>query len=399
MVDFDFSSFHALIFDMDGTLVDNMAFHRQTWLLWADREGIPLSHPEILAQTHGTIGEIVARFFPNLSPEELYDVGERKEALYREIYAPYLRLLPGCDDLLEWTAKNEMPVALATAGDATNIEFTLDGLEIRSYFSALVGGEDVTQGKPHPEVFLLAAQKLGIEPEKCLVFEDSPAGVEAARLAGMKCIVVNPMNPREEFGETDHVLQWAQDYREVAANPWTTVSTRQVYENPWIAVHHEEVTQPDGQPGIYGRVALKNYAVGVVPLHDDGTVTLVGQYRYTMNEYSWEIPEGGCPFGESLVEGARRELLEETGLSAEHIVALGGEIQMSNSISDERGYLFLATGLSQGDADPEGTERLALKRVPLEVAVDMAVTGEIKDGLTVLALLLASRENDQIENS
>lgn len=391
MVDFDFSPFKALIFDMDGTLVDNMNTHRQTWLLWAKREGIELSEEEILAQTHGTIGEIVARFFPGRSKEGLFEIGERKEALYRELYAPHLRLIAGCDDLLDWAKQTGMPLALATAGDATNIAFTLDGLNIRSYFSAFVGGEDVTHGKPHPEVFLAAAAKLGIEPSDCLVFEDSPAGVEAARRAGMKCIVVNPMMPREEFGETDHVLQWTRDYREVAHNPWATLSSQEAYSNPWITVRHEEVRRPDGKTGIYGRVSPKSVAVGVVPLHDDGTVTLVGQYRYTMNEYSWEIPEGGCPFNEQPIDAARRELLEETGLRAAEIVPLGGEIHLSNSVSDERGYLFLARGLTQGEAEPEGTERLAIKRVSFEKALDMGVNGEIRDSLTVLALLLASR--------
>jgi beta-phosphoglucomutase family hydrolase len=388
MVDFDFSPFKALIFDMDGTLVDNMRYHRETWLWWAKREGIELSEAEILAQTHGTIGEIVARFFPDATPAERFVIGERKEALYRELYAPHLRLLPGCDDLLDWTAQTGMPLALATAGDATNIAFTIDGLHIRRYFKAFVGGEAVKQGKPHPEVFLMAASRLGVAPQECLVFEDSPAGVEAARGAGMKCIVVNPMTPRSEFGETDHVLQWARDYREVAHNPWTTLSSREAYSNPWISVYHEEVRRPDGNTGIYGRVSPKSYAVGVVPLHDDGTVTLVGQYRYTMREYSWEIPEGGCPFKEQPLEAARRELLEETGLRAAEIVPLGGEIQLSNSVTDERGYLFLATGLTQGEAEPEGTERLAIKRVSLEEAVDMAVRGEIRDSLTVTALLL-----------
>jgi 8-oxo-dGTP pyrophosphatase MutT (NUDIX family) len=129
----------------------------------------------------------------------------------------------------------------------------------------------------------------------------------------------------------------------------------------------------------------------VVPLHDDGTVTLVGQFRYTMNEYSWEIPEGGCPFDEDLLEAARRELLEETGLISQKMQRIGGEIHLSNSVTDERGYLFLATGLTQGEAAPEGTEKIVTMRVPLERAVEMALAGEIRDGLSVLALVLAAR--------
>ena len=395
LVDFDFSGFDALIFDMDGTLVDNMEFHAQAWPIWARREGLELSDEEVLSRTHGTISDIVARFFPDHSRQERFQIGERKESLYRQLYAPHLRLLPGCADLLDWARAAKMPVALATAGDATNITFTLDGLQIHESFAAVVGGEDVSVGKPDPQVFQLAAQKLGVAPEKCLIFEDSPAGVEAARRAGMKCIVVNPMTPREDFGDTSHVLQWARDYREIAHNPWQTRASREIYENPWIRVREDQVIRPDGEPGIYGVVSMKNFAVGVVPLHDDGTVTLVGQFRYTMNEYSWEIPEGGCPFDESLLDCARRELLEETGLRAAKIEALGGEIHLSNSVSDERAYLFLATGLTQGEAAPEGTELLALRRIPWKVAVEMALRGEIRDGLSVLALLLT---RDQIGN-
>lgn len=391
MVDFDFPGFEALIFDMDGTLVDNMSFHARIWPIWARREGLTLSDAELRAQTHGTIGEIVARFFPHHSPKARQEIGARKEALYRQLYAPHLRLLPGSADLLDWAQQTRMPVALATAGDVTNINFTLDGLGIREFFAALVGGEDVSRGKPHPEVFLLAAQRLGVTPEKCLVFEDSPAGVEAARRAGMGCIVVNAMAPRDEFGETSHVLQWARDPRAVAHNPWQTTSRRAVYDNPWLAVEEDEVIRPDGAPGIYGAVKLKSYAIGVVPLHRDGTVTLVGQFRYTMGEYSWEIPEGGCPFDENPLDCARRELREETGLVAAKIEALSGEIHLSNSVTDERGHLFVATGLEQGEAAPEGTEKLALKRVKLEEAVEMVSRGEISDGLSVMALLLASR--------
>ena len=174
-------------------------------------------------------------------------------------------------------------------------------------------------------------------------------------------------------------------------NPWQTKSTRNIYENAWIKVREDAVTRPDGNDGIYGVVSMKNRAVGVVPLHADGTVTLVGQFRYPTQVYSWEIPEGGCPPEESLLDCARRELREETGLIAQSIIPLGGEIHLSNSVCDERGYLFLATELSQGEWAPEGTEELALQRLPLGEAVEMALRGEINDGLSVLALVLAAR--------
>lgn len=179
------------------------------------------------------------------------------------------------------------------------------------------------------------------------------------------------------------------------SNPWKTKSTRAIYENPWIAVREDIVEKPGGGEGIYGVVSMRQFAVGVVPLHDDGTVTLVGQWRYTLNEYSWEIPEGGCPFDEAPLDCARRELREETGLVAASIEPIGGEVHLSNSVTDERGWLFLATGLTQGESFPEDTEQIETKRVPLSEAVEMVLRGEINDGLSVMALLLLERERNR----
>ncbi|BCM91074.1 methanol dehydrogenase activator [Abditibacteriota bacterium] len=175
-------------------------------------------------------------------------------------------------------------------------------------------------------------------------------------------------------------------------NPWQTKSTRAVYENPWISIREDQVIRPNGSEGIYGVVSMRNKAVGVVPLHDDGTVTLVGQWRYTMDEYSWEIPEGGCPQGETPSESALRELREETGLVAASIEQLGGELHLSNSVTDERGYLFVARGLTQSEAAPEETEELHVRRVPLAEVVEMVVSGQINDALTVMAMLLLERK-------
>lgn len=174
-------------------------------------------------------------------------------------------------------------------------------------------------------------------------------------------------------------------------NPWKTLASRAIYENAWIKVREDQVLRPDGEPGIYGVVSPQNWAIGVVPLHEDGTITLVGQFRYTLNQYSWEIPEGGCPFDEAPIEAARRELQEETGLLAGKIVQIGREVHLSNSISDERGYLFLATQLTQGEAAPEGTEQILTRRVPFDQALQMIFSGEIGDSLTVMGLLLAQK--------
>jgi 8-oxo-dGTP pyrophosphatase MutT (NUDIX family) len=170
------------------------------------------------------------------------------------------------------------------------------------------------------------------------------------------------------------------------SNPWTTVSSRPVYENPWIAVREDQVLRPDGLPGIYGVVHFKNRAVGVLPVDDRGGIWLVGQYRYPLHAYSWEIPEGGCPGPESPEETAHRELREETGLRAGRL-ELVATAHLSNSVSDEFGYVFRATELTQGDVEPEGTERIIARRFDWAEAWAMLQRGEITDSLSVIALL------------
>jgi len=137
-------------------------------------------------------------------------------------------------------------------------------------------------------------------------------------------------------------------------NSWWTHHSREVYENDWILVREDAVTRPDGNPGIYGVVHFKNRAIGIVPVDDEGRIHLVGQYRYPLNRYSWEIPEGGCPNDEKPLAAAQRELLEETGLVAKEWRLLG-TAHLSNSITDEEAFCFLATGLTQRAARPEGT--------------------------------------------
>lgn len=170
-------------------------------------------------------------------------------------------------------------------------------------------------------------------------------------------------------------------------NPWTTLSTREVYANPWIHVREDQVINPSGGRGIYGVVEYQNRAVGVVPIDDEGFTWLVGQWRYCHESYEWEIPEGGCPPGEKPAECARRELLEETGLRAEVIEPLLSGLQLSNSTTNEVCDLFVARGLSFGESAPEETEKLNVKRLPLKEAIQMAMDGRIKDSPSVLALL------------
>jgi 8-oxo-dGTP pyrophosphatase MutT (NUDIX family) len=171
-------------------------------------------------------------------------------------------------------------------------------------------------------------------------------------------------------------------------NPWRRLSSRSIYTNPWIHVREDQVIRPDGNPGIYGVVELQNWAIGIVPLTDDGDTFLVGQYRYTLDVYSWEIPEGGGPKSETPLAAARRELREETGIAAERWAYLG-EAHLSNSVSDEVGCVFLAEGLTFGAAEPDGTEDLRIRRLPFAEAVEMALSGEISDALAIIGLLRA----------
>jgi len=168
-------------------------------------------------------------------------------------------------------------------------------------------------------------------------------------------------------------------------NPWKTLSTRPIYDNPWIGVREDAVVHPNGERGIYGVVHYKNKAVGVLPVEGDD-IYLVGQYRYPLGKYSWEIPESGCPEGEDTLAAARRELEEETGLRARSWRKLG-EAYLSNSVSDELAVWYVATELERSVARPDASEQLVVRRVPLERAVAMALAGEITDALSLLALM------------
>ena len=177
----------------------------------------------------------------------------------------------------------------------------------------------------------------------------------------------------------------ANDAAATPSGPWTRHARRTAYENAWITVWHDDVTRPDGAPGIYGVIHFANLAAGVLAIDDDDRVLLVGQHRYSLDAYSWEIPEGGVPDGESAVDGARRELLEETGVEATGWRELA-RLHLSNSVSDELAVLFVATGLSHGDATPDGTEQLAIRWLPLPEVLAMTLDGRITDAMTVVAV-------------
>lgn len=172
---------------------------------------------------------------------------------------------------------------------------------------------------------------------------------------------------------------------------WRQLNEDCVYENNWIRVTHEDVMRPNGTEGIYGVVHFKNQAVGVLPIDDEGNTWLVGQSRYTLNEFSWEIPEGGSPMNEDPLVSAQRELEEEVGLVAAHWELLM-KVHTSNSVTDEVGFIYLAKGLSKGKQQLEDTEDIQVKKLPLTEAIDMAKRGEITDTMSLAALYKVALE-------
>lgn len=171
-------------------------------------------------------------------------------------------------------------------------------------------------------------------------------------------------------------------------NPWTTLSGEEKYDNRWINVTEYQVINPGGGRGIYGKVHFKNKAIGVIPVDSEGNTWLVGQFRYTLDEFHWEIPEGGAPLNEPPLEAAKRELKEETGLTAKKWSQIA-RLHTSNSVTDEEGFVFLAEDVEVGENQLEETEAdLKVLKLPLKKAIDMVKRGEITDSMSMIGLLM-----------
>lgn len=173
-------------------------------------------------------------------------------------------------------------------------------------------------------------------------------------------------------------------------NPWGCKSSQHIYENPWIQVVEDQVIRPNKSEGIYGKVHFRNKAIGIIPLDVDLNTWIVGQFRYTLNEYSWEIPMGGVPLDENTLDGAKRELKEETGIVANSWTNIL-KIHTSNSVTDEYGYVFIAKDLTQGEMDWDETEELQIKKMPLKHALEMVMENQITDSLSIAGILKAAK--------
>ena len=169
-------------------------------------------------------------------------------------------------------------------------------------------------------------------------------------------------------------------------NPWKTISSKVIYKNPWITLREDQVINPAGKPGIYG-VVEPRIATGIIPLEEDGSTYLVGQYRYPTNNYSWEMVEGGAELSEDPKKAVERELQEEAGIIAKEVIQLGGEVHLSNCFSSERAFFYVAKGLTHVSKAPEETEELALKKVHFTELERMVRDGEIVDAMTIIGVM------------
>jgi len=208
------NQYEAFIFDMDGTLINNMPFHIRSWLALFAEMGITFTEKEFHTRLSGkTNAETVQEVFGGqVTAEDIARIAHRKEVQYRSIYGPHLQPVAGLPEFLQRSRDAGLKTAVATSAGPDNIAFVLEGLGLMETFTAVVGAQDVQNGKPHPDIFLTAAQRLQVPPAACLVFEDSPAGIEAARRAGMDTVVVQTALSDVEAAAYPHVIAAAADY-------------------------------------------------------------------------------------------------------------------------------------------------------------------------------------------
>ena len=203
----------ALIFDMDGTIVDNMRFHDDAWEIWHRDNGLPFERDGFFARTAGKANaEILASYFPNAAAAEIDRLSEVKEELYRANFRPHVAPLAGLLALMARAEAAGVKMAVATAAPPANIEVVLDTLAIRDRFATVVSPSQGYRGKPHPDMFLAAAERMGVAPADCLVFEDAPLGVEAAKAAGMRAVALLTMLAAADFTRFDNVIASAPDF-------------------------------------------------------------------------------------------------------------------------------------------------------------------------------------------
>lgn len=203
----------AFIFDIDGTIIDSMRCHERSWDVFLARRGVPAAGEDFFRRTAGRTGtEVMRELLGALTDDEAHAAVREKEAIYRELFAAEFREIAGFTAFARAAKALGVRLACATAGDADNIAFALSGLGLAGFFDAAVGAHDVARGKPEPDLFLLAAERIGVAPARCLVFEDAPLGIEGARRAGMQAVAIASTLPADELGAAAHVVARAPDF-------------------------------------------------------------------------------------------------------------------------------------------------------------------------------------------
>lgn len=207
------NSTKAFLFDLNGTMVDDMEFHIRAWHKIFNEHGVPMSYEETKWECYGKNHEVIDRVLPGrFSEKEKDKMSIEKEIKYQEAFRPQLKLIPGLDKFLAETKDAGIKMAIGSAAITFNIDFVLDGLAIRNYFSAIVSADDVSFSKPDPETYLKCAQQLSVAPENCIVFEDAPKGVESAANAGMRSVVITSMHEEHEFADYKNIICFIKDY-------------------------------------------------------------------------------------------------------------------------------------------------------------------------------------------
>lgn len=213
-------AYRAFIFDLNGTMINDMEFHIRIWQhILNHKLGAHLSWADVRREMYGKNQELLVRVFGDRFTEaERNEISVQKEQEYQAAYKPHLKLINGLDGFLKTAKEHHIPMAIASAAARMNVNFVIDGLQLRDYFQATISANDVMHSKPDPETFLKAAQALNIAAKDCLVFEDAPKGVEAARNAGMQAVVITTMHPKEEFEAYDNIVAFVADYTDPALN-------------------------------------------------------------------------------------------------------------------------------------------------------------------------------------
>jgi len=211
--------FKGIIFDMDGTMVDNMMVHHRAWQRKLRDLGLDMSIEEVKEKIHGINEEILERIFGDrFNPEERRQIAWEKEATYREIFLPDLKLIDGLPGFLDHIRSSGIPMAIGTAAPPENAEFVVEHLDLRDYFSGVFHAKSVSKGKPDPEIFEKAAASMDLPVADCLIFEDSVTGAEAAHRAGARSVIVTTTHAREEFAKYDNIIRFIDHYEGLSLN-------------------------------------------------------------------------------------------------------------------------------------------------------------------------------------